>query len=157
MKKTFIFFTFTLILTFSIFAEEEQIGSKAALGAGLEWNMNSRDNFAAGAVLAIDYNLGNSFAAGGNLTASSNFNGITVIEPAAMFRYYFLGSNHNGWFIQADTGVYLVLEDSEVTTLFLGGLRGGLRIPLGKIFVEPFGRLGYPFAFGFGCLAGIRF
>ena len=154
-KKILSVFILFLLINISILANNDP--AKMALGTGFEWNMNSRDNFAAGAVLAFDYNLGNSFAAGANLTASSNFNGISVIEPVVMFRYYFLGSNHNGWFIQADTGVYLVLEDSDVTPLFLGGIRGGLRIPLGKIFIEPFGRLGYPFAFGFGCLAGIRF
>lgn len=120
--------------------------------------MNSRKNFAAGAVFGFDYNMGSSFAIGINLTASSNFSGITVIEPAAMFRWYFSDGTHTGWFIQADTGVSLVLEDGEVSPLFLGGLRGGLRLPLGDMFfAEPFGRVGYPFMFGVGVLAGVRF
>jgi len=156
MKKTVLFFV--MVFAFSLCAFADQDSAKMALGAGPEWNMNSRDNFAAGAVLAFDYSLGSSFALGINATASSNFDGIFVIEPAAFFRWYFLGSNHTGWFVQADVGAYLVLEDSEVTPMFLGGVRGGLRLPLGdKFFVEPFGRLGYPFAFGVGGLAGIRF
>jgi len=157
MKKALVLCLLFCIAVF-IFAEEEATSSKAAVGAGPEWNMNSRDNFAMGGVLAFDYSLGSAFALGINATASSNFFGITVIEPAAGFRWYFLGSNHTGWFVQADVGAYLILEDGDMTPMFLGGLRGGLRLPLGdKFFIEPFGRIGYPFAFGIGGLAGVRF
>ena len=31
--------------------------SKAAIGIGPEWNMNSRDNFAMGGVFEVDFNL----------------------------------------------------------------------------------------------------
>jgi hypothetical protein len=120
--------------------------------------MNSRENFAAGAVINFDYNIGSSFAVGVVATASSNFSGITVIEPAAFFRWYFLSKENSGWFAQADAGAYLILEDDDFTPMFLGGLRAGLRLPLGeKFFIEPFGRIGYPFAFGAGALAGIKF
>ena len=141
-----------------VFGDEVSSNSKMAIGIGPEWNMNSRDNFAAGAVLTFDFNIGSSFAAGINASASYNFDGIFVIEPAVTFRWYFLGSDHTGWFVQADAGAYLVLEDGDIVPLFMGGLRGGLRLPLGdRFFVEPFGRVGYPFMFGVGALAGIRF
>jgi len=40
----------------------------------------------------------------------------------------------------------------------MGGLRAGYRLPLGDMFfIEPFGRVGYPFMFGIGALAGVRF
>ena len=148
-----------LFCNFFIFADETTGKTqKAAIGIGPEWNMNARDNFAAGAVLAFDYSFGSSFAAGINVTASSNFSGITVLEPAALFCWYFPGSDHVGWFVQAEAGTYLVLEDGDVTPMFLGGIRAGLRLPLGSLFfIEPFGRFGYPFAFGVGCLAGVKF
>jgi len=42
--------------------------------------------------------------------------------------------------------------------MFLGGLRGGYRFTLASHFyVEPYGRIGYPFAFGIGALAGLMF
>jgi len=151
-KLSLLFLIF--MLSFSIFAQDT---SKMALGLGPEWNMNSRENFAAGLTLSFDYNLASPFSVGVNVTASSNFNGITVLEPAVSFRWYFSGRNHTGWFIQADAGVYLVLEENDVIPLFLGGLRGGIRIPMGRIFIEPFGRIGYPFFFGIGALAGMRF
>ena len=151
---------FFLISAICVFAEsgENPMSRKMAISLGPEWNMNSRENFAAGAALNFDYNLGSSFAIGLNITFSSNFSGIAVIEPAALFRWYFLGDNSGGWFVQAETGVYLIFEDQDITPMFLGGLRGGFRLPLGEMFfVEPFGRMGYPFMFGVGALAGVRF
>jgi len=175
----FLLFVSILVLALPVFAEDAEdagdriaaTGQKFAVGIGPEmnWNSpgkedNSRDSdsekiVAAGAVLTFDYNLGTSFALGLNVTASSNFSHITVIEPAAMCRWYFLGSDHTGWFVQADIGAHLIFEDDgEVTPSFLGGFRGGVRIPLGdKFFIEPFGRAGYPFALGFGAIAGLRF
>jgi len=139
----------------------EQGEKKFAVGAGLEWDMNSRKNFAMGAALGFDYNLPVAkfpFATGVTLTASTNFSGFSVLEPAALFRWYFLGKGHTGFFTQADVGAFLVFENGDFIPMFLGGLRGGFRMPLGSMFyAEPYGRLGYPFAFGIGALAGIRF
>jgi len=153
MKKTILISTLVLAFGMNLFAQEK----KAAVGIGAEWNMNSRENFAGGGVLAFDCALPHSLALGLNATASSNFSGITVIEPAALFRWYFLGG-HNGAFVQAEGGAYLILEDGDLTAMFFGGLRGGFRIPLkSKFYIEPYGRVGYPFAFGIGLLAGIKF
>jgi len=119
--------------------------------------MNSRDNFAGGAVLGFDFNLSHLFAIGLTATYSNNFSGISVIEPSALFRWYIFG-NSAGLFVQADAGAYLVLEEEELTPLFMGGLRGGFRLPLGSsFFIEPYGRVGYPFMFGIGAMAGVRF
>ena len=144
-----------LMLVMAVFAQNEK---KMAFGLGPEWNMDSRENFAAGMALNIDYNLPGSFAAGLIFTASNNFDGITVIEPAALFRWYFSGRGHAGFFVQAELGAFIVFEDEYTIPVFQGGLRGGLRMPLGSSFyVEPYGRIGYPFAFGLGVLAGVRF
>ena len=155
MKKLLILSALFLIC-FTAFAQND---SKAAVGLGVEWNMNSEKNFGGSAVLAFDYNIGSSFAVGLNVTAGTNFSGLFVLEPAAMFRWYFLSKQHNGLFVQADAGAYLVFEkDEEYPVTFLGGLRGGIRLPLGKkFFVEPYGRVGYPFMFGVGAIAGVRF
>jgi len=143
-----------LLLAGGAFAQEK----KAALGAGLEWNMNSRENFAGGAALGFNYNLPYAFAAGLTVSGSTNFFGIAVVEGSALLRRYFPGREHAGFFAQADLGLYLVLEDGEAIPLFLGGLRAGYRLPLGSSwYFEPHGRLGYPFAFGVGAACGIRF
>jgi len=155
MKRTILLTSMILSFCVSAFAQDEK---KMAFGLGPEFNMNSRENFAGGAALSFDFNIASSFAAGLTVTGSSNFSGIAVIEPAALFRWYFLGKGHTGFFAQADAGAYLVLEEGELTPLFLGGLRAGFRLPLGSSFyIEPYGRGGYPFVFGIGLLAGLRF
>jgi len=155
--KPLLFLALFLFAGLGAFAQEE----KMAAGAGLEWNMNSRSGFAGGAVLGFDYNLpidAFPLAAGLTFTVSSNFAGIIVIEPAAMFRWYFPGSAHTGFFAQADVGAYFAFEDEETYPVFLGGLRGGYRLPFGSMFyAEPYLRIGYPFLFSIGAMAGIRF
>jgi outer membrane protein OmpA-like peptidoglycan-associated protein len=163
-KITFLIIIF-LISNFCVFAEDEvkaASNSKTAISAGPEWNMNSRENFAAGAVLAFDFNITSVLAIGFNTTFSSNFSELFVIEPGFLFRWYFFSSVNSkqrsvGLFAQADAGASIVFDNTEVSLMPLGGLRGGLRLPLGDVlFIEPFGRIGYPFAFGFGVTAGIR-
>jgi hypothetical protein len=137
------------------FAQDD---TKMAAALGLEWNMNSHKGYAAGAGLGFDFNLSRFFAIGLSVTASHNFTVFTAIEPAAMFRWYFLGKNHTGFFAQADAGAYLYMENEQTIPVFLGGLRTGLRLPLGRSFyIEPYGRAGYPFVFGIGVTAGMRF
>ena len=136
-------------------AEESK---KISIGIGPEWNMNSRENFALGGVFTFNINFASIFAAGINVTVSYNFSSIIVIEPAALFRWYFLGSNYNGWFLQTDLGAFLVLEEEHIVPVFTGSLKGGIRLPFGEtFFIEPYGRIGYPFMFGIGVLAGVKF
>jgi len=157
------FLALFVIFSFNVFAQDdetsgetENTNSKVAVGAGLEWNMNSRENFAMGALLGFDINFGASFAAGFNAIFSSNFTNFSVIEPAAFFRWYFLGKGHTGFFAQAEGGVFIIFEES-VSALPMGGIRAGFRFPLGqKFYIEPYGRLGYPFLFGVGAIAGMR-
>jgi len=147
-----------LLLTAGLSAQEKKAVGKAAIGIGPEWNMNSRDNFAGGAALNFNYALPYSLAIGFSFTASNNFSGFTVLEPAAVIRRYFLGDGRSGLFAQADLGCYLFPEDGEMTKMFAGGLRGGYRIPVkSSFYIEPYGRGGYPFAFGVGAVVGIRF
>jgi len=120
--------------------------------------MNARENFAGGAALAFDYALPFSFAIGVSFTASNNFSGIAVMEPAALLRRYFSKNGNSGLFLQADAGAFLIFEDGKIIPLFMGGLRGGFRLPLkSSFYIEPYGRAGYPFVFGIGVLTGIRF
>jgi hypothetical protein len=165
MFRKLLSFIILLMLVGGLFAEETAKSdtssqAKMALGLGPEWNMDSRDNFAGGAALCFDYNLPIAlapFAAGLNVSVSSNFSGTAVLEPAALFRWYFLGKGFSGFFAQADLGAFFLFEDGETYPYFLGGLRAGYRFSLGKMFfVEPYGRLGYPFAFGFGAVAGMQ-
>ncbi|MCL2831553.1 MAG: hypothetical protein FWD78_00145 [Treponema sp.] len=153
----------TLILNISIGGIFAQNNTKkadygAAMGIGPEWNMDSRYNFAMGGVFGLDINLPNSLAFGLTITGSTNFNGIKVVEPAGLFRWYFMGNGHTGFFAQADLGAFVIFENGNITPMYLGGIRGGYRFSLSQVFyAEPYGRIGYPFAFGIGAMAGFKF
>ena len=139
----------------------DKANREMAASMGMEFNMNSRDNFAGAFIFGFDYNLPVSdvrLATGLTFSISNNFFGITVLEPVALIRWYFKEIEHMELFAQIDLGTFIVLEKQGASTLFLGGLRSGFRLPLGEmLYIEPFGRLGYPFAFGFGASAGVRF
>ena len=156
MKKTF-FVLLLSSLTFSIFAQEGR-EKPFSVGIGPEWNMDSRHNFAIGGVLGFTYNLPRNFALGIDISGSSNFSGTHVLEPDFIFRYYLMNRAYNGLFLQTDIGAFFMYEEDELTFLPEFGFRGGYRWLLGSsFFIEPYGCLGYPFAFGIGLMAGIRF
>ena len=138
-------------------APEGQAHGIAALGAGLEVNMNNYKNVAGGAALGLDFTLPRSFAIGLSATASFK-TALTAIEAAAMLRRYF-GSK--GFFVQADAGVLFYMEDEyreQAKPMVSGGLRAGFRLPLGAtLYIEPYARGGYPFMFSAGVLFGARF
>ena len=159
MKKICLIAVLIFTTGLTVFAQEETAAGKdKSIGVGVEWNMNSRENFAGSAVLGFCFNLESSLAIGIVTAASYNFTEIFVLEPSAFFRCYFLSNDHMGPFIQVDVGACLVFEDEDFLPLFMGGFRAGFRLPLGDMFfVEPFGRFGYPFMFGVGAMAGIRF
>ena len=164
-------------------AQKSLVKDKLAVGLGLELNHNSLEKVGFGIVLGADYELPIEFAplaAGLTFTVNFNENGV-ALEPAALLRWYFLVPGHAsflektegstfrgvykpqyGFFAQADVGVTIIVEDGESAARFLAGLRAGYRMPLPLAFlpgfyVEPYGRLGYPFIFGVGVLAGIKF
>jgi len=155
MKKWFLLAILILGIYLCSFAQEERM-SIGLLGA--ELNMASRHNFAGGASFNLLFNLPGASTLGLSFTGSMNFNGIYVLEPALIVRQYFLQDHHSGFFIQFDTGAFIAYEGKGITPMVMSGLSGGYRWPLKKSFyVEPYGRLGYPFAFGLGAMAGISF
>ena len=74
MKK-FFFAVFLLVFSLSAFSQEK----KLAAGFGLEWNMDSRHNFAGGVLFNFDYSLPKNSAIGFTIEGSNNFYGISVI------------------------------------------------------------------------------
>jgi hypothetical protein len=77
-----------------------------------------------------------------------------VIEPEAFFRWYFLPPRMGKIFLQGDLGASFIFADSRLYQKVLGGISSGIRIPLKKFFIEPYGRIGYPFMFGVGISGG---
>jgi hypothetical protein len=157
MKKL-VFGVLFLVCSLNAFTQEK----KAAVGLGLEWNMNSpRDPggwFAGGVNLNFDYNLPSYFAVGFTVTGSNNFYGFKTLEATALLRNYVQRNDYSGFFLQIDIGTFIEFEDGDVTPMIEIGARAGFRIPLGSYFyVEPYGRASYPGAFGLGAMVGINF
>jgi len=159
VKKRIILICLIFLLSQVVFAQESA-QNVISIGIGPEFNMNSRENFAGGFVVSIDYKLPISaiqLAAGLTMTTSFNFSDALSFEVTGMVRWYFLRIKNLNFFAQADAGMHLIVENNISVVLIEGGLRAGLRMPIGDLFyIEPYGRFGYPYAWGMGVLAGVR-
>ena len=153
MKKVF---AVVLLIACGMFAFAQE--KKMSAGLGLEWNMDSRHNFAGGTLLTFDYKLQRFVSLGILVAGSSNFSDTHVIEPAFAFRAYYREYEFSGPFFQSELGISFIYEAGDRWVLPLVGAGAGYRFLLGQSFyIEPYGRLGYPFAFGFGLIGGMRF
>ena len=141
-----------------------------SLGLGAEINMNSGSEFGVGVMAALGFNFGRYWAVGLMAKGSHDFSSAWVLEGGGVVRAYFSGRSpwqgefHSGLFAQAEGGVHYIMEDNvymyEGESLLrpMGGLRVGYRFLLGPvIYLEPYGRGGYPFLWGAGAIAGVRF
>jgi hypothetical protein len=149
---------FLFLLLFLIFT----ISGLSALsgefaGLGVEGNANAREGAAIGGNLSLGVNLNSQFSLGVKTVFSSDTSAVSTLEPAAFFRYY-LPLKINGLFAQAELGASFFFEDSKSYPSFQGGLAFGWRYNFIKNwYIEPAVRLGYPFAWGAGVLAGLSF
>jgi hypothetical protein len=164
MKKTFFFFVILTALTawapvqiLSAEPADSEKGMGFSLWTGPEWNMNSRYLFSLGGVLGVDYAVNTFYSLGIKGIFSYNFNKIFVLEGEVFFRRYFLYPSGLTVFLQGDMGASFIFADSLVYTKILGGISGGIRIWRENFFLEPHGRLGYPFVFGLGVTGGYSF
>jgi len=140
---------------------------KFAIGIGPEINMHSHEGIAYGLSLNFDYNLpfpnlATSFALGLSFIGSNNFDGITVLEPNAFFRWYILNSYHKGLFAQVNVGGNIILMEKESIynepIALVTDFRAGYRQPIANnLYIEPYIRGGYPVMFGAGLIFGARF
>ena len=164
MKKRF-FAVLLLFCCLASYAQEKKgwekstdIKNPLAAGLGLEWNMDSRSYFAGGAAFSFDFKLPCFFAVGFTATGSTNFSDFKSLELTGLLRNYVQWNAYSGLFLQIDVGSFIIFENGDVSPMVEIGARAGFRIPLGSVFyVEPYGRIGVPFAFGLGVMAGINF
>jgi len=161
--------SFTPIIGDTTFTAKER---RVGIGLGPELNMNSGSNFGVGVAVAVDINFSDFWAAGVAFKGSHDLSSAWVFEGGGFLRRYIPGDltqekgKHSGFFLQADIGVHLILEDNvfmyegDSLLRFMGGVRTGFRFlpgSRGRFFLEPFIRGGYPFLWGAGLLAGMRF
>ena len=153
MKKT-IFAMIFLACALSVFTQEK----KFSAGFGLEFNMDSLYKYAGGISLGFDYHFPANASIGINIVGSLNFNKMSSVEPMVYIRGYLPKFFNRGFFAQFDTGMFVMIDSEEVVPMPLVGIRSGYRLHFGTSFyAEPYARFGYPFAFGFGVIGGLRF
>jgi len=91
--------------------------------------------------------------------------GVEVLEFSLLLRFYFLGAKaYHGPFIQLMGGLSLLTNrmtsfsiPSEYGSITAGLSFGWRFVFIDRFYIEPAVRGGYPFLFGAGVLAGIRF
>jgi hypothetical protein len=131
--------------------------SGAFAGLGMEVNANTREGAAFGGGLSAGLDINSQFSFGVKTAVSSNFNAITTLETAGLFRYY-LPFKFTGLFAQAELGAVIFFEDGKNYPAFLGGAVFGWRYNFVKDwYIEPYVRCGYPFIWAVGFLAGYHF
>lgn len=140
------------------------VWKKAALGVAVELNKNSLESVAPAIGVGFNYGFSRKISAGIKLLASHDLhekdNDLTVIEPIAAIRFYIVsptGEPASGLFLEGLVGASILLVNSD--TKAVGNIGGGLgyRFTLGSFYIEPAFRAGYPYLFGLGVSAGIRF
>jgi hypothetical protein len=127
-----------------------------AAGAGAEINlMDTGKSFAVGCSLTGEWRFSKLFSAGGFFTLSFGKTVPVSMESGVFMRWYFLRFTRMPMelFVEPAVGVAAVLGDaaSQNSGGFVdAGLSLGLRFYMGKFYLEPYARGGYPFMGGAG-------
>ena len=83
-----------------------------------------------------------------------------TLETLAVSRYYiasFSGEPTTGFFVEAQAGGLFLFVKSRLRPTFSAGACAGYRLAVGNFYLEPGLRFGYPYIFGAGLAAGMRF
>jgi len=127
-----------------------------------EMSMYDASNAAFGGGLALGCGSGVSVGLKASFFASAG--GISTIELNFLLRYFFLGADAvSGPFLQLTAGpaFFFRQDDSIAIPSELGmvsaGLAFGWRFLFNRLFIEPAIRGGFPYLFGAGLSAGVRF
>ena len=137
---------------------------KASIGNILEINKNSLEFISPSIGIVFNYGLTRNFSVGVNFITSFDLyeknNSVLTVESLLTSRFYLVsptGEPLSGLFLEAMGGVSFLFINSELDNAANAGGVIGFRFVLNKIYVEPVLRAGYPYLFGAGVGAGIRF
>ncbi len=141
-----------------------EIYYKTSISFGAEMNKNTVNKIAFGGSLSFDYALLRWFELGAKVIASyaafEKENSVFTVEPLADFRFYLVsptGEPASGIFIGTLIGASVVAVDSNAKGAFNAGVELGYKHGFDNLYIEPYLRGGYPYIFGFGFAAGVRF
>lgn len=137
---------------------------KAAIGAVLEGNKNSVSNISPAFGISFDYSLFRKVSFGVkalvNYDALEKKSTVYVIESLVFLRWYVVsptGEPSTGLFVEGHGGIEIIFVNSSDKIVPSAGLSIGFRFPMGNFYLEPTIRGGYPYMFGIGISAGLRF
>jgi hypothetical protein len=131
-----------------------------SLGAGIEYGLNSRDNYALGYSATIDWYIFNPYTAlvlrG---TMYNDFRTITATEAEIAFRLYFIDAWGGAFFAQLGFGGSSYREEERQINTYIMDFTAGYRWYIQETFlrgfyIEPFARLAYPLEWGAGLFIG---
>ena len=127
------------------------------LGMGAEANANTREGMAGGGSFTFGIDANRHIAFGLKAIYSNSFDTVSSLEIPAFVRWFPPLQRH-GLYVQWELGSSIVFENSKGHWTLLGSLGAGWRYTLGNNwYIEPFVRGGYPFIWGAGITAGLRF
>jgi hypothetical protein len=126
------------------------------LGGGIEYGLNTRENFAMGYTVALDrFFFIPIFSVGIRGTMYNDFKSITATEAELTMRLSFLKIGPGDIFTQLGWGwAFYQEDDRKISTYIMDAALGYRFFFLGGFYVEPFVRGGYPFEVNIGVLAG---
>ncbi|MBQ7882232.1 MAG: hypothetical protein IJ312_05930 [Treponema sp.] len=137
---------------------------KTSIGIIGEGNMYSIKGIASAGGISFDYAFTKKINAGikaiFSYDVASKDIPIFTIEPLAFGRFYLVspsGEPCTGIFLEAQGGVAIVKVEDEFKIGFSAVGAIGYRFGLNRFYIEPIIRGGYPFIFGAGISAGVRF
>jgi hypothetical protein len=143
----------------TVWAEGEQIPFRFSIGAGAEVNKNTVTDIAIGGVLTNDFAINSRFSTATKLAFSYNLEAVGTMEAEFGVRFYFLSWNSSGPFVQGHGGASFIFWRNDIhDEMFIEPIYGGTlgwRFHFGSVYVEPYGRGGYPFLWGGGLIVGI--
>lgn len=158
------------IYEFSRSAKSEQLLHHAAtiykssLGLIVEANKNSISKISPAAGLSFEYSIFRRVSLGIKTIASFDIfekeNSIYVIEPLIFGRWYAVsptGEPSAGLYVEPQGGLELIFVNDKLHCVPSLGASLGFRIPINSFYFEPYLRGGYPYLFGAGLGAGLRF
>lgn len=140
---------------------------KSAIGIAAEVNKNCVELASPAGGLSFDYSFARRVSAGLRAFVSYDVqsarvdeNAIVTFEPLATLRVYVAsptGEPAAGMFLEAQCGSAILFVNDETRSSVSAGGAVGFRAVKGNGYIEPFLRGGYPYLFGAGIQAGVRF
>jgi hypothetical protein len=126
------------------------------LGGGIEYGLNTRENFALGYTAALDrFFFTPIFSAGIRGTMYDDFKSVTSSEAELTMRLSLFKIGPGEIYTQLGWGWAFYREDErQMNTYIMDASLGYRFFFLGGFYAEPFIRGGYPFELSVGILAG---